>query len=52
MPPRRRLSSGYRGVCARPNETFYVEIWSGEECIGLDTYETAHEVARAYNVVA
>ncbi|XP_051202052.1 uncharacterized protein [Lolium perenne] len=33
-------------------ETFYAEIWSGGERIGLDTYETAHEVARAYNAVS
>ncbi|KAK1579911.1 hypothetical protein QYE76_010816 [Lolium multiflorum] len=35
MPPRRRSSSGYRGVRAHPNGTFYAEIWSGEERIGL-----------------
>jgi hypothetical protein len=52
MPPRRRSSSGYRGVRARPNGTFYAEIRSGEERIGLSTFETAHEVAHAYDAVA
>jgi hypothetical protein len=52
MPPRRRSSSGYRGVRTRPNGTFYVEIRSGEERIGLGTFETAHEAARAYDAVA
>jgi hypothetical protein len=52
MPPRCRSSSGYRGVRARPNRTFYAEIRSGEERIGLGTFETAHEAARAYDAIA
>jgi hypothetical protein len=52
MPPHRRSSSGYPAVRARSNETLYAEIRSGEEHIGIDTYDTAHEVARAYNAVA
>jgi hypothetical protein len=52
MPPHRRSSSGYRGVQARPNRTFYAEIYSGEERIGLGTFETTHEAARAYDAVA
>jgi hypothetical protein len=52
MPPHRRSSSGYRGVRERPHGTFYAEIRSGEERIGLDTFETAHEAARAYDAVA
>jgi hypothetical protein len=52
MSPRRRSSSGYRGVRARPNDTFYAEIRSGEERIGLGTFETAHEAAHAYDAVA
>jgi glucan-binding YG repeat protein len=52
MPPRRRSSSGYRGVRAHPNDTFYAEIRSGDERIGLDTFETAHEATRAYDAVA
>ncbi|KAM0876817.1 hypothetical protein ACQ4PT_035925 [Festuca glaucescens] len=47
MPPRRRLSSGYCGVRARPSGTFYTEIRTGDERIGLGTFETAHEAARA-----
>jgi hypothetical protein len=52
MPPRRRSSSGYCGVRACPNGTFYAEIRSSDERIGLGTFETAHEAARAYDVVA
>jgi hypothetical protein len=52
MLPRRHSSSGYRGVRAWPNGTFYTEIRSDEECIGLGTFKTAHEAARAYDVVA
>jgi hypothetical protein len=52
MPPRRRSSSGYRGVRACPNDTFYAEIRSSDEHIGLGMFETTHEVARAYDAVA
>nr|XP_051229738.1 ethylene-responsive transcription factor 3-like [Lolium perenne] len=52
MPPRHRSSSGYRSVRARPNDTLYAEIPSGDERIGLGTFETAHEAARAYDAVA
>jgi EREBP-like factor len=52
MPSRHRSSSGYRGVRARPNGTFYAEIRSGDERIGLSTFETAHEAAHAYDAVA
>jgi hypothetical protein len=52
MPPRRRSSSGYRGVRACPNNTFYDKIRSGDERIGLGTFETAHEAARVYDAVA
>jgi hypothetical protein len=31
---------------------FYAEIRNGDECIGLGTFETAHEAARAYDAVA
>ena len=52
MPPRRRNQSGYRGVRARPNGSFYAEIRSGDERISLGTFETAHEAARAYDAAA
>jgi hypothetical protein len=52
MPPRRRSSSGYRDIRARSNGMFYAEIRSGEERIGLGTFETTHEAARAYDAVA
>jgi hypothetical protein len=51
MLPRCRLSSGYRGIHERPNGTFYVEIRTGDERIGLGTFETAHKAARAYGTV-
>jgi hypothetical protein len=51
MPPCRRSSSGYRGVRAWPNGAFYAEIRSGEERIGLGTFETAHEATRAYDAI-
>ncbi|XP_020175897.1 ethylene-responsive transcription factor 2-like [Aegilops tauschii subsp. strangulata] len=52
MPPRRRGASGYRGVCQRPNGGFYSEIRSGKLRLGLGTFETAHEAARAYDAAA
>ena len=52
MPPRRRSTSGYRGVRVRPCDTFYADIRSGAERIGLDTFETAHEAACTYDAVA
>nr|XP_051221607.1 ethylene-responsive transcription factor 5-like [Lolium perenne] len=51
MPPRRRPSSGYHGVRARPSGRFDAEI-RGEERIRLGTFDTAHEAARAYDAVA
>jgi hypothetical protein len=47
MSPRRCSSSGYRGVRACLNGTFYAVIRNGDERIGLRTFETAHEAARA-----
>ena len=49
MPQRRRGSSGFRGVRQRPSGAFYAEIRSGDIRLGLGTFETAHEAARAYD---
>nr|ABE02652.1 putative AP2 protein [Hordeum vulgare] len=52
MPPRRRGSSGYRGVRERPSGFYYAEIRSGDVRLGLGTFETSHEAARAYDAAA
>ena len=52
MPPRRRGVSGYRGVHQRPNGGLYSKIRSGQLRLGLGTFETAHEAARAYDATA
>ncbi|XBI30632.1 hypothetical protein VPH35_054339 [Triticum aestivum] len=52
MPPRRRGASGYRGVCLHPNGGYYAEIRSGNLRLGLGTYGTAREAARAYDAAA
>ncbi|KAI4974004.1 hypothetical protein ZWY2020_041785 [Hordeum vulgare] len=52
MPPRRRGSSGYRGVRERPSGVYYVEIRSCDVRLGLVTFETSHEAARAYDAAA
>nr|XP_051201578.1 dehydration-responsive element-binding protein 1A-like [Lolium perenne] len=52
IPPRRRPSSGYHGVRARPSGRFDAEIRSDNERIRLGTFDTAHEAARVYDVVA
>jgi hypothetical protein len=52
MPPRRRGSSGYVGVRAGPADNFYAEIRTDDRRIGLGTFETAHEAARAYDAAA
>ncbi|XP_045087174.1 ethylene-responsive transcription factor 5-like [Aegilops tauschii subsp. strangulata] len=52
MPPRCRGVSGYRGVRLRPNGGYYAEIRSGDLRLGLGTYGTACEAARAYDAAA
>jgi hypothetical protein len=37
MPPRRRGSSGFRGVRASPNGTFYAELCAGGDNRTLGT---------------
>ncbi|KAE8769732.1 Ethylene-responsive transcription factor CRF1 [Hordeum vulgare] len=49
MPPRRRGTSGYRGVRARSSDTFYSEIRSGEMRLVLGTFNTAEEAACAFD---
>ncbi|XP_020177597.1 uncharacterized protein [Aegilops tauschii subsp. strangulata] len=43
MPPRRRGSSGYRGVRERPNGWYSAEIRSGDVRLGLGSFRSAHE---------
>ncbi|KAE8798482.1 putative AP2 protein [Hordeum vulgare] len=52
MAPRPRSISGYHGVRPRPSGMFYAEIRSGNMRLGLGTFETAHEAARAYDAAA
>ncbi|KAK1645340.1 hypothetical protein QYE76_063145 [Lolium multiflorum] len=50
MPPRRRGSSGFRGVRVRPSGRFYAEIRAGGFTLG--TYNTPELAARAYDAAA
>ncbi|KAE8778007.1 putative AP2 protein [Hordeum vulgare] len=52
MLPRRRGSSGYRGVRGRRSSVYYVKIRSGDVRLGLGTFKTSHEAARAYDAAA
>ncbi|XP_044452205.1 uncharacterized protein [Triticum aestivum] len=52
MSPRRRGSSGYRGVRERPSGAYYAKIRSGNVRHGLGTFENAHQAARAYDAAA
>ncbi|XBI39174.1 hypothetical protein VPH35_124007 [Triticum aestivum] len=49
MSPRRRGSSGYRGICEHPNGWYYAEIRSGEVRLGLGSFRSMHEAARVYD---
>lgn len=46
MPPKKL------GLPARPSGAFHAEIRSGEMRLGLGTFDTAHEAARAYDAAA
>ncbi|KAI4997423.1 hypothetical protein ZWY2020_052765 [Hordeum vulgare] len=52
MPPRRRVCSGYHGVRERPSDAYYAKIRPGDVRLSLDTFETSHEAARAYDAAA
>jgi hypothetical protein len=52
MSPRRNNASGFVGVHARENGTFYAELRAGAQRITLGTFETAHEAARTYDAAA
>ena len=52
MPPHRRGSSGYRGVRERPNGWYSIEIRAGDIRLGLGTFRSAREAARAYDAAA
>jgi hypothetical protein len=52
MPPRCRGSSGFRGVRARPNGTFYAELHAGGFRLTLGTYDTPELVERTHDAAA
>ncbi|XP_073353666.1 ethylene-responsive transcription factor CRF1-like [Aegilops tauschii subsp. strangulata] len=49
MPPRRRETWGYHGVCAPPSGGFSAEIQFCAVRLGLGTFDTAHEAVRLYD---
>ena len=52
MPPRRRETWGYRGVCVRPSGGFSAKIRFRGMRFGLGNFDTANEAARAYDAAA
>jgi hypothetical protein len=52
MPPRHRGSSGFRGVQARPNGTYYAESHAGGFRLTLGTYDAPELAAHAYDAAA
>jgi hypothetical protein len=52
MPPRRRGLSGFRGVRARPNGTYYTELHAGGFRLTIGTYDVPARTTRAYDAAA
>jgi hypothetical protein len=52
MPPRCRGSSNFRGVRARPNDTFHVELLAGGLRLTLGTFNMPELARRAYDAAA
>jgi hypothetical protein len=52
MPPRRRVSSRFCRVRARPSGTYYAEIRGGGLRLTLGMYSTSELAARAYDAAA
>ncbi|KAK1698178.1 hypothetical protein QYE76_014875 [Lolium multiflorum] len=50
--PNRHGSSGFRGIRAHPNGTFYAEIRAGGFRVTLGTFNTPEMAARAYDAAA
>ncbi|XP_020187539.1 uncharacterized protein [Aegilops tauschii subsp. strangulata] len=46
------FNTSYRGIRERPGGTYYAEIRSGDVRLGLGTFGTVHEAARAYDAAA
>ncbi|XP_040245217.1 ethylene-responsive transcription factor 3-like [Aegilops tauschii subsp. strangulata] len=42
----------FRGVRERRSGAFFSEIWFGEKRLGLGTFDTAEDAARAYDAAA
>ena len=52
MPPRRRETWGYRGVCVYPSGGFFAEIRFRRMHLRLGNFDTANEATRAYDAAA
>ncbi|XP_048554252.1 AP2-like ethylene-responsive transcription factor CRL5 [Triticum urartu] len=52
MSSRRRGASDFRGVRERPNGWYSIKIRAGDVWLGLGTFRSAREAARAYDAAA